>query len=119
MLRALSILIAATLVVTLGSSAGERKDKPTCLVVSRTGNWLKGETYQYQAGEFPPGVKFRVELRNRHLREVYKKGGRIIILAKEYSFQDLQEAKKSCGTDESESGTPEEEKKKPSSSEKG
>lgn len=91
--RTLVLLILLAAVATL---ADEKKESRPCLVVSRTGNWLKGDTYQFQAGEFPSGVKFRVELRNRHIREIHRKGGRIIFLNKDYAYKELEEATKAC-----------------------
>jgi hypothetical protein len=90
------LIVMLLLSGTVVGQADDTKAAPTCLVVSRTGNWLKGETYQFQAGEFPPGVKFRVELRNRHIREIHRKGGRIIFLNKDYTYRDLEEATKAC-----------------------
>jgi len=46
--------------------------------------------------DYPPGFKWRSELSDGDVRELQKKGGRIVILNSDYALADLEEARKQC-----------------------
>lgn len=52
--------------------------------------------FDYVAGDYPSGFKWRSELSDGDVRDLQKKGGRVVVLASEYSGDDLSNAKQTC-----------------------
>jgi hypothetical protein len=54
----------------------------------------------YLAGEYPPGVPFRSQIKDKDVDKIRTKGGRVIILDPKYTHDDLEKAKKQCSEPE-------------------
>jgi hypothetical protein len=70
---------------------------PPCLIVKHAGGFsafANNANWEYIAGDFPKGFKWRVHLTDRNLRKVKELGGRIVIL--EPKAEDLAHAQKRC-----------------------
>lgn len=52
--------------------------------------------FDYVEGDYPPGFKWRSELSDGDVRELQKKGGKIVILNSDYTPADLEDARKQC-----------------------
>jgi hypothetical protein len=50
----------------------------------------------YLAGEYPPGIPFRSQIKDKDVDKIRAKGGRVIILDTKYTHDDLEKAKKQC-----------------------
>ncbi len=57
---------------------------------------IRGKQFQYVEGKFPAGATFHGRLTDNDVRNVQKKGGRVVIMEPKYSADDLREAKQSC-----------------------
>lgn len=53
-------------------------------------------TYTYISGDYPPSFPFRNTLKDKDVKKIEGKGGRVVILEPYYTPEDLQKAKKSC-----------------------
>ncbi len=51
----------------------------------------------YLAGEYPSGMPFRNQIKDKDVDKIRAKGGRVVILDSEYTHEDLDKAKKECG----------------------
>lgn len=56
-------------------------------------NW---KPFEYVAGDFPQGIKFKSGLKDDDIQRIRDKGGKVVILPPEYAPKDLDEAKQSC-----------------------
>ncbi|HEV3308622.1 MAG TPA: hypothetical protein VGZ91_19420 [Candidatus Sulfotelmatobacter sp.] len=87
------------LIVVLLLSAFALASGTPCVILKRasTGehSW-SGIEYQYVRGQYPPGFKFRTNLRGRHMRELQKMGAHFVILETTYTLPQLEEAEKQC-----------------------
>jgi len=54
--------------------------------------------FDYVEGDYPPGFKWRSELSDGDVRELQKKGGKIIVLKADYELADLEDARRQCKT---------------------
>lgn len=52
--------------------------------------------FDYVEGEYPSGYKWRSELSDGDVRNVQKKGGRVVVMRPDYQLSDLQDARKQC-----------------------
>jgi hypothetical protein len=52
--------------------------------------------FDYVEGDYPPGFKWRSELSDGDVRELQKKGGKIVIMRPDYELSDLEDARKQC-----------------------
>lgn len=50
----------------------------------------------YVEGDYPSGFKWRSELSDGDVRELQKKGGKIVIMRPDYQVSDLEDARKQC-----------------------
>lgn len=50
----------------------------------------------YLSGEFPDGIPFRSEVKDKDVDKIRKKGGRVLILDPRYTREDLDKAKQTC-----------------------
>jgi len=50
----------------------------------------------YLAGEYPAGVPFRSEIKDKEVDKIKAKGGRVLILDPHYTREDLDKAKTAC-----------------------
>ena len=99
---ALGLALASTCYAQTKNAA----NKPSCLIVRHTerggvATWsVKYRPLEYVWGEFPQGMKFKTGLHDSDVRKIHDKGGRVIILAQNYTREDIEEAKKSCESGE-------------------
>jgi hypothetical protein len=52
--------------------------------------------FDYVEGDYPPGFKWRSELSDGDVRELQKKGGKMVVLSPDYQLADLEDARKQC-----------------------
>jgi hypothetical protein len=52
--------------------------------------------FDYVEGDYPAGFKWRSELTDGDVRELQKKGGKIVIMRPDYQVSDLEDARKQC-----------------------
>lgn len=50
----------------------------------------------YLAGDYPAGVSFRSEIKDKEIDKIKAKGGRVLILDPHYTREDLDKAKNAC-----------------------
>jgi hypothetical protein len=50
----------------------------------------------YLAGEYPPGIPFRSQIKDKDVDKIRAKGGRVLILDTKYTHDDLENAKAAC-----------------------
>ena len=94
-----------------GGLLGQKKPAPAptlklpCVVVSSSvpasgvKKWIpltSKHTYTYISGDYPPGFSFRNTLKDKDVKKIEGRGGRVVILEPYYTKEDLQKAKKSC-----------------------
>jgi hypothetical protein len=58
--------------------------------------WTVPKPYNYVEGEFPPKLKFRWELNAKHVEQIKKNNGHVVILKSEYTLEELQDARQQC-----------------------
>jgi len=69
--------------------------------ITGIGNWSReGAAHKhmltYLAGEYPAGVPFRSEIKDKEVDKIKAKGGRVLILDPHYTREDLDKAKTAC-----------------------
>jgi hypothetical protein len=95
------------LVVLLFSSLALAGDQP-CVILAPAeppqgiAAWSQAGRQQrhamlYLAEEYPPGIPFRSQIKDKDVDKIRAKGGRVIILDTKYTHDDLEKAKKECG----------------------
>lgn len=90
-------------VVVLGNLSSFAAD--SCVIVKRhvhkfgenASRFHPHRPFDYVEGRYPPGFKFRSELGDGDVRDLQKKGGRIVVLRPDYQLSDLEDARKQCG----------------------
>jgi hypothetical protein len=100
-------VIAFTLAVLLGSvchaqtkppSPGQA-EVPRCLIMKHSGNFsafANNANWEYVAGDFPKGMKWKGHLTDRAVRKVKEMGGRVVVVPQKYTPEDLAQAEKTC-----------------------
>jgi hypothetical protein len=58
--------------------------------------WTVPKPYNYVEGDFPPRLKFRWELNAKHVEQLKKHGGHVVILKSEYTLEELKDAREQC-----------------------
>jgi hypothetical protein len=58
--------------------------------------FVSGANWQYVAGEFPKGMKWKSNITDRSIRKIKELGGRVVIVPQNYSQADLEQARKEC-----------------------
>jgi hypothetical protein len=95
------------LVVLLLSSLALAADQP-CVVLAPAeppqgiATWSQAGRQQrhamlYLAGEYPAGIPFRSQIKDKDVDKIRAKGGRVLILDPHYTHDDLEKARKECG----------------------
>jgi len=73
---------------------------PSCLIVKHASAarqfFVNGANWQYVAGDFPAGMKWKSNIWDRDIRKAKKLGGKVVTLKSDYTAADLEEAKRSC-----------------------
>ncbi|MGO9647611.1 MAG: hypothetical protein ACLPOO_06120 [Terriglobales bacterium] len=59
--------------------------------------WTMHAPYDYVEGDFPKGMKFRSAIGDKQIQAIKDKGGKVVIVPREYGLPDLQDARKQCG----------------------
>lgn len=96
--------LVATLLLLLGSSHAEDH---ACLIFAvappPTGiaTWSQAGRQQrhallYLAGEYPAGMAFRTQIKDKDIEKIKAKGAQVIILQPQYTRADLDLAKTQC-----------------------
>ena len=52
--------------------------------------------FDYVAGDYPEGFKWRSELGDGDVRDLQQKGGKMVVLRPDYEPAELEDAKKEC-----------------------
>lgn len=72
----------------------------TCLIVKHASVsrqvWVSGANWQYVAGDFPQGMKWKSNVTDRTIRKVKELGGRVITIQDKYTPSELEQAKAEC-----------------------
>jgi hypothetical protein len=92
--------IMRCLILLLVSSIAFAADSPTCLIVKHASTsrqvFVSGANWQYVAGEFPKGMKWKSNVTDRYIRKIKEVGGKVVIVPQDYSATDLAQAKTEC-----------------------
>ena len=98
-LGALVLILLSTLSVAQ-TTPPDSHSEPPCLIVKHTSvahqMFVRGNNWQYVAGEFPQGMKWKSNITDGLIRKVKEKGGRVVIVPTNYSATDLDHAKAEC-----------------------
>jgi hypothetical protein len=100
-------VIALTLAVLLGSachaqtkpSSSGQVEAPSCLVVKHAGGFsafANNANWEYVAGDFPKGMKWKGHLTDRNIRQIKAKGGQVEVVGNGYTAEDIAQAQKRC-----------------------
>jgi hypothetical protein len=91
-------------ILLLLSTAALAADQP-CVIVKRhvhklgenLNRWHTHRPFDYVEGNYPDGYKWRSELADGDVREVQKRGGKVVVMRPDYELPDLEDARKQCG----------------------
>jgi hypothetical protein len=96
-----------TLAVLLGS-VGHAQTKPpssdqvkvqSCLIVRHAGGFsafANNANWEYVAGDFPKGMKWKGHLTDRNIRQIKEKGAHVVVIRSDYTSEDLAQTQKAC-----------------------
>ncbi len=75
-------------------------DNQSCLIVKHASTahqfFISGANWQYVAGDFPKGTKWKSNIRDRDVRKIKDMGGKVVVVASDYSAANLEDARKQC-----------------------
>jgi len=81
-----------------------KTDQPSCLIVKHASTahqfFVSGANWQYVAGDFPKGMKWKSNITDRNIRKVKELGGQVVVIKPDYNAEDLAQAQKACGSNE-------------------
>ncbi len=84
-------------------SSSAQAERPSCLIVKHASTarqfFVSGANWQYVAGDFPKGMKWKSNIRDRDVRKIKETGGRVVVVRPDYSADDLAQAQKACAAD--------------------
>jgi hypothetical protein len=100
-------VLAITLTALLGSichaqtkpASPDRVEASSCLVVKHAGGFsafANNANWEYVAGDFPNGMKWKGHLTYRNIRQIKAKGGQVEIVGDGYTDNDIAQAEKRC-----------------------
>jgi hypothetical protein len=106
MLR-LAVLVLILLPVSFCSAQTSKPDAPknqACVIVKRhvpkfgenMSRLHPHRPFDYVEGDYPTGYKWRSELGDGDVRDVQKKGGKVVVMKPDYDASDLENARKQC-----------------------
>ena len=82
------------------ASAQDQPRHPSCLIIKHASvsrqMWVSGANWQYVAGDFPAGMKWKSNVTDRTVRKVKKLGAKVVTVGQDYSVAELEAAKKEC-----------------------
>jgi len=88
------------LILLLAIASPAFADPQSCLIVKHASTahqfFVSGANWQYVAGDFPAGMKWKSNITDRNIRKIKRLGGKVVIVPNTYTSTDLEEAKKSC-----------------------
>ncbi len=94
------VIVALPLVLAMHAAQSITDSAQPCLIVKPNSTahraFVSNTAYQYVAGDFPTGLKFKSNIGDGYVRKIKEKGGKIIVLPAKYSIADLEQAKASC-----------------------
>jgi hypothetical protein len=74
--------------------------KHSCLIVKHATAarqlLLSNASWQYVAGEFPKGMKFKADIKDKDVRKIKDSGGKVVVVPQDYGTADLEAAKREC-----------------------
>jgi hypothetical protein len=72
----------------------------SCLIVKHASTahqvFVSGANWQYVAGEFPKGMKWKSNITDRNIRKIKHLGGHVVIVPTKYTVADLKNAQQQC-----------------------
>ena len=72
----------------------------TCLIVKHSSTahqlFVNASNWQYVAGDFPKGMKWKSNMTDRNIRKVQENGGQVVVVQPNYTTQELKQAQASC-----------------------
>jgi hypothetical protein len=88
------------LVVVMLSVCVFAADQPTCLIVKHASAarqaFISGANWQYVAGDFPKGMKWKSNITDRYVRKIKEAGGKVVVVRQDYTADDLRQAQDTC-----------------------
>lgn len=74
--------------------------QPTCLVIKHASAarqaFISGANWQYVAGDFPNGMKWKSNITDRYVRKIKSAGGVVVVVNQDYTVDELKQAKETC-----------------------
>jgi hypothetical protein len=100
-------VLALTLALLLGSvchaqtkpSSSGQVETPSCLIVKLASGgsaFVHNANWEYVAGDFPKGMKFKGHITDRGIRKIKEKGGQVEVVGNGYTAEDVAQAQKRC-----------------------
>jgi hypothetical protein len=97
-MRIATLLVVPLLFVTLSQVGNAQSNqKPPCLIVKHAGGFsafANNANWEYVAGDFPKGMKWKGHITDRGIRQIKEKGGRVVVI--EPKAENLAQAQKRC-----------------------
>lgn len=95
MKSALSALLLLCAIPSFGQS-----ETRSCLIVKHASTarqmFVSGANWQYVAGDFPKGMKWKSNITDRNIRKIKELGGLVVTLNSNYTASELAQAQKAC-----------------------
>lgn len=99
----LAVLVGSVCHAQTQRPSSTQAERPSCLIVKHASTahqfFVSGANWQYVAGDFPKGMKWKSNVRDRDIRKIKEMGGRVVVIRPEYSADDLAQARKECAAD--------------------
>jgi hypothetical protein len=112
MKKTLFALMTGILAIAFCSAQTSKPDAPksqACVIVKRhvpkfgenMSRVHPHQPFDYVEGAYPSGCKWRSELGDSDVRDVQKKGGKVVVMRPDYEAADLEDARKQCQSHDS------------------
>ncbi len=112
MKKLLFSLMISILTISFCSAQTSKPDTPksqACVIVKRhvpkfgenMSRLHPHRPFDYVEGGYPTGYKWRSELGDGDVRDVQKKGGKVVVMRPDYDASDLEDARKQCQSHDS------------------
>src|SRR5712691_5466128 len=96
----LAVVLASVCKAQDQPSVSHQAVTTTCLIVKHATTahqvFVSGANWQYVAGDFPKGMKWKSNITDQNVRKIKELGGRVVVVPSAYSAEDLAEARKTC-----------------------
>lgn len=87
-------------VICVLASLAAAEDQPSCLIVKHASAarqmFVSGANWQYVAGDFPKGMKWKSNITDRNVRKIKELGGKVVVVQQSYTPEELKQAQESC-----------------------